>query len=244
MRYIVVMALLCCHAHADFDPLDFTQTPHYVDRGLIARRIAKEIGRDLERGKLPRVAARTDEALGNLLHTAIRQLERRGHDQLAAELRMEYGEKYAGFLTRMVGDGRNIGDHKPLSEWLATAYKKIEAALGVTICSLLHLTDLKTINYGIPVVFHPCTYDLAPMPESERMTEYRRHFSGKIDGEALDGLVPVLSYWIAWIACEVATYGGGWFIICSPLATLVEVAEERWITPKLSDMIFLKQCSG
>ena len=227
----------------DADPIDFSSTtpPHIVERGIIARVFAAKLGRDIDRGDMPKVAFLTDKAIKNLLNTAEKELTRKGHDDVASELRMEYGERFDGFLTRMVSDGRNIGDHKPLWDWLGRAYAKIEGALGLTICQLLHLSDLKTINYGIPVVFHPCTFPMDHV-QGDRIVEYRRHFSGKADGEIYDGLIPVISYWVAWGVCEGATWGTGWFIICSPIATLVEIAEERWITPKLSDKIYTRRC--
>lgn len=245
--FVMLLALVACiGAQANNqDPIDFTGSPRVLDRGLIARRIERDISRDLTRGQLPAVAERTDQVINTLITLAARQMERRGHEAEAAQLRFEFGEKYRGFLVKMMAararGERNIGDHKPLSDWLAKAYDKINAALGDTICGLLHLSDLKTLNFGIPVVFHPCDFPMDSVT-GDRKTEYRRHFSGKADGEALDGFVPVVSYWLTWAICEAATWGGGWFIICSPLGTLVEVAEERWLTPKLSDAIFEKAC--
>lgn len=246
MKYtmtVLFLALVLCVVNAfanDSDPIDFTQVPHMQERGLLARHIANQIGDDIDQGNLLAVAQKADEGLHNAIYLAVKEMQIKGHQAEADQILFEYGDKFDGFLTRMVMM-RNIGSHAAFSAWLETAYDKIEAALGVTICQLLKLDTIKIINCGIPVVFHPCTFPMDSVPGS-RMVEYRRHFSGKTDGEIYDGFVPCISYWVAWGACEAATFGGGWFVICSPLGTLVEIAEERWITPGLSDKIYTRAC--
>jgi hypothetical protein len=122
--------------------------------------------------------------------------------------------------------GRNIGDFKPLSQWLAGVYDKIEAALGHEICYALRLSDIKTINYAIPVVFSPC---------DEGEIEFELHF---IHDPNYRGLAPVVTYWVTVITCDVATYGAGTFFICSPIGMVTEFAMDRWVAPKIAPKLY------
>ena len=223
----------------DADPLDVDAKATYQDDRSSNRTKAQRIADDIAKGE-GRLAARTDEAIAQIIKLGARTLRRKGFTADAYHLEDEYNGYFRGFLERMVkSQERKIGDHKPLSAYLAIAYEILELKLGLTLCSMLHLTDLKTLNYGIPVVFHACTFpmDAVTVP---RKDEYRNHFAG--DGRYA-GLVPVISYWVVWGFCEAATWGAGWFFICSPLGTVCEIVMEKYIAPGLSDRIFDRVCN-
>lgn len=209
-------------------------------------RAGKAVEIDFEAG---RGRERLTIALDALLRTAARAMAERGHDDEAKELASGWMRMRPYSLGEVNGD---VGDHDPLSVWLATAYDKIESVLGKWLCDFLHLSDIKTINFATPVVFHPsekekwCLDTLKSNPSDSCEREYARHFVGtkwqrQSDAAAKykhDGLIPVIAYWTAWGSCEAATFGAGWTIICGPVGTGAEFATERWIAPGLSNRIY------
>jgi hypothetical protein len=205
----------------------------------LAERRVKRVVADIEQGKL---AERTDKSIEKLVKFAAGQMYKKGFKKEAEQIRDEYDKQFAGYLTKMSRYSlfTNIGDHKPLSDWLATTYEKIESALGFTVCETLHLTDIKTLNYGLPIVFNPCDFDMGAITDA-RLVEYRRHFSGKCDGEKYHGVAPVVTYWTAELICTIATWGSG-FLFCSPIAGGAEFIMQK-VAPKLSDKIYDMACN-
>ena len=196
----------------------------------------------------------TADAIENILKLATLKLREAGRSDVADRLQGEWtGTQRALLISKTrIGD---LGEHDPLSLWLAAAYDAIEAVLGQAMCDYMHISDIKIFNYGIPVVFKPqssnkwCKEELLLFPTDTCEAEYARHFAGTrwVPGAGHDvyagpwlhhGLEPVTSYWIAWGACEAATWGGGWFIICTPIGTAVEFVSERFIATKFSNAIY------
>lgn len=154
-----------------------------------------------------------------------------------AELLREKG--YAGDAARFSRQWKimkqtaamDLGDHAPLSQWLADYYEVLAQRFGEAILKQLHLDDLLTLNYAIPVVFHPAgkknsqtTWDL---------TEYRKHF------------VPfagVVSYWVAFGVCTYASThidgGSGVKQYCGQIAGLLRKGMIMYPAPKLSDWVY------
>lgn len=190
-------------------------------------------------------------ALGGLMRTAVRALKDRsqfGEAQIIEDEWKLYEAKY--FSPYLPED---LGDHQALSVWLTRVYTILEGLLGHENCVLLHFTDINVINYSIPVVFKPhvdadwCKENQKQNPTDTCQAEYRRHAAGTLwqikpdlfaKTPLHDGLVPVVTYWIVWAACEVATQGTGYFVVCSPLASLAEYISERYLSPSLSDRIW------
>jgi len=197
---------------------------------------ARELRMELDRQDLLPLARRTDWALANIVSRATEELRRQGFREMADRYDAEYFFQFSSYLSRAV-ESRDIGDHKPLIEWLADFYNKLEAILGVSVCKSLHLSDIKTLNYCIPVVFKPCTF-LMDQVTITRKDEYRNHFSG---GAIYYGLVPVLTYWVIDIPCMVGTSGIAAFL-CGPAANAGEYAMYKWLAPKLSDNLFDRVC--
>lgn len=200
-------------------------------------------------------------AIDAILHTGERALRDHGFkaeaDSMEADWKANRTRLMAPLLCDFTQPGLmcDMGDHKPLSEKLALFYMVLEAKLGHTLCEFLHLTDINVINFTIPVVFHPhqsevwCQETLRMNPNDSCEAEYKRHFAGTLwqktqDPNAKpplhDGLVPVVAYWITWGVCEVATYGTGWFLVCTPVGDLVEIAVERYVAPPLSDKLYAR----
>lgn len=192
---------------------------------LFARRYAKSIH------TLNDLALHTDEALNNVIRVAVANLKS-VDENLAYEIQFEWDSKWHGDLLK-----RDIGDHAPLSQWLADTYNKIEAKLGVELCKALHLSDLKTFNYCIPIVFRPCTYPIDHVVESRRQ-DYQDHFAM---GKVYYGLVPVVTWWAMSSACWIGTVGVGAFV-CSIATAGAEWAMGHVLCPPLSNRIFDSVC--
>jgi hypothetical protein len=125
----------------------------------------------------------------------------------------------------------DLGSHAPLSEKLACVYDAIESRIGHDRARSMRLSDIKTMNYGLPVTFQP-RGDRRAGQESHRWDklEYRRHF------------VPVaeaLTYWGAYLECRRSTEGQPvGRSLCKRLARLVSQVVELRVAPLLSDKIF------
>jgi len=200
------------------------------------RGTARAIRQEIEDGGMPRLALRTDQALDQLVARGVSELRDKGDDIYATRTEWDWKQNYQGYLTRglMLRGGRDIGDHAPLIKWLASFYDHLESVLGVDACRALHLSDIKTFNFCIPVVFHPCTFPMDSV-QGAREDEYRRHFA---KGAVYYGLMPVILYWTADIACLAGTYGTGIGWLCGPISSAAEFITGKWIAPKVSDFVF------
>jgi len=191
-----------------------------------------------------RLAERTDTALANMIRLVTHELDSHGFRAEAFTIRRQFEVNWRGYLSRhtLHGSFRNIGDHKPLSDWLVSVYNAIEAklieALGpeaaMKVMKALRITDIKTFNYCIPVVFNPCN------TAEWDADEYVKHFHGD---ELLNGLIPVVGYWVAWGTCQVVTLGTGWFLVCSPVGFGCEYAIHEWISYDLGHAVYQMVCN-
>ncbi len=160
-----------------------------------------------------RFAERTSQTMDALIRVATRALRDRGFEQDASILEIEW----QGWAKRTVSI-LELGDHVPLSQWLSKAYLNLEEKLGPSLLRSLRLDDLNTLNFAIPVVFSPASWEKG---------EYRLHF------------VPysaIISYWSAWLTCSWVS-SGLWGWSCGKVADVPRVVMTRWLGPKLSDQI-------
>lgn len=175
-------------------------------------------------------ARKADESLNTLIKLSIHQLKKHGYDNDAADIARGW-KKHQGSVYRLVSRGvRNIGDFDPLSQFLAQAYDTIELRLGYQLCYSLRISDIKTLNYTIPVVFNPCSVD---------MDEYFMHF---VHDDKYRGFAPVVAYWGSMGVCLAATYGAGVFAVCSPIAMAVELSVDKYIAPPMAERIHSRKC--
>lgn len=196
-----------------------------------ASRRVEKMRREIEIGGLKRLAEHTARDLDALMKIAAWNLKRKKYYSQASQLEREWKYHRVALTSFMMEDGRAIGDFEPLSQWLAEKYEMLELILGYEVCRALRLSDIKTFNYTIPVVFKPCEHGLP---------EFELHF---IHDDRYRGLMPVVSYWATSITCSIATFGAGYFFICSPIAMLVEVGVDKWAAPWLAPRIFNMACS-
>lgn len=200
------------------------------------RAFASEIKKDFENGSMQKLANRTDKALEYMVDRGTNELEKRGFYEEAYQYRHQFDSRFRGVLERSVVT-RDIGDHKPLIQWLQDYYDILELALGVETCKALHLSDIKTLNHCIPVVFKPCTFEMdsVTIPRKE---EYKNHFA---EDDTYYGLMPVVVYWLCDIPCLFATSGVG-AMLCGPIASVAEYSVAKWVAPRVSDWIFERAC--
>lgn len=189
-----------------------------------------------------------DETLDVALREAQRQLWHAGYPDMAEQLKFEWEQTYKGSLYRTYDEG----DHAPLSAWLAVWYMALDAALGQRVMEMTHLVDIKTINFAIPVAFHPqaqsvwCKENEQTAPHDTCMAEYRRHMAGTKytpgDEYAGDprhhGLCGVTAYWAVFGACEAALWGSDWTLVCGLAGDLAEAGMDKFAAPKISDTIW------
>lgn len=120
----------------------------------------------------------------------------------------------------------DLGDHRPLSEWLGWFYRELESLLGRSLCTFFHLDDIKAFNYGYIVTFHP---------EGDPITrevwdkiEYKKHF------------VPFVTasfYWSAYIACALAAPFPGSFA-CSMGLQFPRYVIKHWVAPPVAGQVY------
>lgn len=237
MRYlslitVLTLLLVCSFLRADEDQA-FTEIHgngvYQIAEKEKGEKAAEKIANEIATRDLLPLARRTNNALSAIIKIGYLNLKKRGYYKDAVWLEQEW-KKFNGSLERIVANpNRDIGSFKPLSEYLAVAYEILEYNLGYKLCYTLRLTDIKSLNYAIPVVFKPCEYGLK---------EFELHF---IHDAKYRGLAPVVSYWTTVITCSVASFGAGYFFICSPLGMLVELGMDKavapWLAPKIYNMV-------
>lgn len=219
----ISLTLFAVYSFADEEPIMQSGKPEVSKR---TQRIANKYEKDLRSG---RIKERTNHALDSIVRLSVYKLRRTGHKAEAAQFLKEWEEQYQYILI-----GRGIGDHKPLSTWLAAKYDMLELILGKEICHALRLSDIKTINYAVPVVF--------ACEDHVTEAEFFLHFVAD-DTNGYRGLGPVVAYWTTFIVCVGGTWGTG-FLFCSPIAMGVEYLSDSFICPRLNEPIWKLSCGG
>jgi|GEM_PF-4900709 len=219
---LIIIALMSAHLIADEEPVMMHGEPEISQR---THRIANDFEVDLASGKLKQ---KTHKATAAIIRLAAYKLKRVGKKAEANQLLKEWKAQEVYFL------GRGIGDHKALSKWLSDKYDMLEFTLGKEICYSLRLSDLKTINYGIPVVLS-CV-------DNVDLEEYGNHFIYD-DEYRLRGLGPVAGYWTSFFACVGGTWGSG-FLFCAPIASGVEYLAKNYVCPKLNEPLWNRACKN
>lgn len=177
------------------------------------------------------LSIRGDAAIKNWVRLVSFMLKRRGYDEEAEKLSSEYRMLYSTSIVNFYfGVSDKLGDHPPLSKWLALWYVIIEAKLGTRVCELLHLDDINILNYSVPVVFQPKGDERFPPIIAWGKEEYSLHF------------VPfsgVVAYWTTYAVCVGATWGAGAIaFICTPIGDVAEKIMVKSIAPPLSDRVY------
>lgn len=181
-------------------------------------RMARWYGTEIHQGRL---RERTNLALNAMVRFAAFKLRAKGHKIQANKLINEWEGQWSGYLMRV---GRDLGDHRPLSQWLAEKYAILEFIFGTDFMEFTRLVDLKIINFGIPVVFS-CVDNVDEV-------EFEKHFVP---------LGKVTVYWSSFFVCVGGTWGTG-FLFCSPISWGLEFAAGRWVLPPLNRTVWEWSC--
>lgn len=190
--------------------------PNQADDEQVAGIMDKQLGSitaDMDAQQFQKTTLR---ALDFLIENAVQTLRDQNLDRDAANL----GEEWLTFRTSHLGQ-LDLGDHRPLSEWLEKKYEWLESRLGASLMQISGLTDIKIFNYAIPVVYNPRGSDWD-------QEEYQKHF------------VPYMGASVYWISRGVCSAGLSMpaALLCIPSGKLVRKITERVIAPKLSDAIY------
>lgn len=179
------------------------------------------------------MASKNDEAIERIICTASGILRSKGHTEDAKKLEEEHA-LYATAVSDICNDvvRTGIGDHRPLSEWLARVYDKLEQKLGTFVMEATRLKDLKIFNFCIPVVFNPKGDRKINPLTPWGLDEYLVHFV------ALAGSV---AYWVSWAICAGITWGmGAISFLCNLPAMGIEKLVAAKIAPNLGKRIYLR----
>lgn len=175
-------------------------------------------------------------ALNSLVKTANQTLADHGYVKEARQYQSEWdGQGYSTYLLdAQTASGvfgfYDVGDHQPLNAWLADFYKKLEDKLGDPILKMLHLDDINTMNYAIPVVFQP--------KGDKRNGD---HWDGTEYGKHFVPFAAIVTYWGAYIGCMVATQSNpAIHRFCGTAAGALRMLMTKEFAPKLSKVVYTK----
>ncbi len=173
----------------------------------------------------------SQNALNTVVAQGIRALSRNGDGALANRYEREWNHSYSNFLLSF--GSKDLGDHSPLSKWLADFYDKLEDRLGTSMIHTGVLGDVYLLNFALPVVFAPKGSWRSTSPENRDWVEYRKH------------LIPfanVVTYWGSLFACNKVMAqqmaGKQGKDLCKKVATKLRFVMGRYIAPKISDFVF------
>lgn len=173
-------------------------------------------------------AEKTAKALDVLFRVACWQVEK-NDPQLAFAICSDWIETYRPMVARL-GTAEGIGDHEPVSAWLAVATLMIRESIGDTLFFMLRLNDLDTFNFGIKVAFSPSSasaWCVETITETCR-DEYLAH---------ANPLMGATGYWLANLSCSFAS-AGALVLICSPIGRATELVIMNTVGPKISYRIY------
>jgi len=174
------------------------------------------------------LASKTQKALNAMIAASNEALAERGFVEEAQGYQRQWDQNFASYFTAMQLD--DVGDHAPMSAWLSNYYNKTRDRLGDPVMKLLHLDDLYTINYTMPVVFHP-KGDTKGQDHWNQL-EYQRHFVP---------FASIVTYWGSFASCRAFAFRVAplkqW---CSSISMILRGVMKGTIAPKLSDYIYKK----
>lgn len=164
--------------------------------------------------------ARLHQALTTMIDTAAMALVENGQPAKANELRRQWSIVGAPLISPI----DKLGDHRPMSDWLANVYRDLDHTLGTKTMQKLHLDDIFVVNYAVPVVIEP----------SGRWNgaEYGRHFVP---------LAGVITFWTSYAACVGVIKGlPVKYGYCVKTSEVLKSGMLWAVAPRLSDYVYGK----
>lgn len=197
-------------------------TPSAFGRAFNHRASLRHLQARLEAGDRLELARETDRTLSSIVRMAAWKLKATGHRDEADRIEREYANEFSGYVARLASL-EAIGDHAPLSQWLSDQYVLLSILLGEQAMKALHLDDIMTVNYGLPVVFHMASIG----NEVVDARDYSDHFCP---------LMGVFGYWGTWASCVAVTWGlGAVTFICTPAGMIAEHVTLNFVAPRFTD---------
>lgn len=160
-----------------------------------------------------------------LMEFALKSLREKGYNEIADQREMEW-QFYSMQLAQGPLNTMDLGDHRPLCDWLGAFYEELENLLTKRFCEFFHLDDIKAFNYGYVVTFYPNGDPVTR--ETWDKLEYKKHF------------VPFATasfYWSAYIACNVMAPGLA-SLGCSIGLMGPRYFVKRWVAPPIAGHVY------
>ncbi len=188
------------------------------------------------------IAEPAQKALNILVARGIANLAAAGETTLADQLDREWNSGFVDYLPRhLVADFASpygvsfvdIGDHDPLSPWLAKFHDTLSEKTGGIIDGIRIVHDIFTMNYALGVVLHPKSTKWKSGQAQEDEWEYRKHF------------IPMANIITYWVTLETCNYVAAKKFpqakqLCDTAATKLEFYMGRYWAPKISDFVYEK----
>lgn len=211
-----VLALGCTKAFADDSVVQGLQAAYDSEQSIKGQ---------METGDVHGIAKL---ALDIIVYEGIKNLRAVGEIQLADQFESEWDNEISGSINPTPAglvDIMDIGDHDPLSPWLANFYVVLQQKTLGLVKAIQVVNDLNTLNYALGVVLHPNGAWRAHT-EYDRI-EYRKHFIP---------FANIVTYWGSLEACK--HFLPKVSMVCSYGAEYLEKYMGRNIAPVLSDKVF------
>ncbi|MEY4617689.1 MAG: hypothetical protein RJB66_2649 [Pseudomonadota bacterium] len=160
-----------------------------------------------------------------VMNFALKSLREKGYHDIATQRETEWNF-YAQKLAMGPVGLLDLGDHRPVCEWLGAFYEELERLLTKPFCEFFHLDDIKAFNYGYVVTYYPNGDPITH--ETWDKKEYKKHF------------VPFATasfYWSAYIACNVLAPGLA-SMGCSIGLMAPRYFVRRWVAPPLAVHVY------
>jgi hypothetical protein len=166
--------------------------------------------------------------LSILVPEGIQELRNAGDNAAADQFEQEWNTVILPSLNRTMNP-MELGDHDPLSPWLAKFYQTLMTDTHGLIKSIRSISDINTANYALGVVLFP-NGKWRTNTDYDRI-EYRKHFIPFAD---------IATYWISLEACNyyTAKYAAPLKQVCSYAADKLDFYMGRYVAPVLSDEVF------
>jgi hypothetical protein len=169
------------------------------------------------------VAASAQNGLNIMVARGIAILREVGENQIADQFESEWNNQFSHYLI-----SHELGDHDPLSPWLANYYNVLSAKTDGIIKGVQLIADINTMNYALGVVLRPHG-NWRTYTDYDRI-EYRKHFIPMAD---------IITYWTSLELCKHYVKGMG-KQVCGKGATELEKLMGRYVAPQLSDFVWAR----
>jgi hypothetical protein len=169
------------------------------------------------------VAGAAQNGLNVMVARGIAILREIGETKQADQFESEWNNQFSHYLI-----SHELGDHDPLSPWLANYYNVLSAKTDGVIKGVQLIQDINTMNYALGVVLRP--HGAWRTNTDYDRIEYRKHFIPMAD---------IITYWTSLELCKHYVKGMG-KQFCGKGATELETLMGRYVAPEVSDYVWAR----